>query len=469
MKPGEELELTIENFASEGKCIARLDGLVIFVSATVPGDTARVRIDKVKQNFATGKCVSILRASPFRTDPPCRYFGVCGGCTWQHAQYESQLQLKQQTVVDAFERIGGFRQINVEPIFASSDIFFYRNKIEFSFSRRRWPREEGFNTGIVDRKDFALGFHHSGRYDKVVDIDACLLQSQASNEIFSAVKEFCSGWELEIYESEKQCGYLRFLVIREGKNTGERMVNLVTFDDRPAIASALCQHLVGRFPTLTTFVNTINSRRAQIATGELERIYSGPGTITETLGKYRFQISANSFFQTNTKQAEKLFELVKHLGDFKSTDVVYDLYSGAGALSIYVSDEVQRVVGIELVQSSVRDAAHNALLNGVTNCHFLQGDLKEHLTRDTKWIAEHGIPDVVLIDPPRSGMHPKVVQSVARLVPSRIVYVSCNPSSQARDIRSLAEAGYTIEYVQPVDLFPHTCHVENVVKLVRKS
>jgi 23S rRNA (uracil1939-C5)-methyltransferase len=283
------------------------------------------------------------------------------------------------------------------------------------------------------------------------------------------VKEFCSGRELEIYEGEKQSGYLRFLVIREGKNTGERMVNLVTFDDRPATASALCEHLVDRFPNLTTFVNTINSRRAQIATGELERVYSGPGTITEMLGKYRFRISANSFFQTNTKQAEKLFELVKRLGDFKSTDVVYDLYSGAGALSIYVSEEVQRVVGIELVQSSVRDAAHNALLNGVTNCHFLQGDLKGRLTRDTKWIAEHGIPDVVLLDPPRSGMHPKVVQSVARLLPSRIVYVSCNPSTQARDIRSLAGAGYTIEYVQPVDLFPHTCHVENVVKLVRKG
>jgi 23S rRNA (uracil1939-C5)-methyltransferase len=469
MKPGEELELTIENFASEGKCVARLDGFVIFVSGAVPGDTVRIRIDKVKQNFATGKSVSILKASPFRTDPPCKYFGDCGGCAWQHAQYEAQLQLKQQTVVDAFERIGGFRQINVAPILASSDIFFYRNKIEFSFSRQPWLREEDLNTGIVDRKHFALGFHHSGRYNKVVDVDACLLQSEVSNEIFSAVKEFCRDRELEIYESEKQSGYLRFLVIREGKNTGERMVNFVTFDDRPVIASALCQHLVDRFPTLTTFVNTINSRRAQIATGELERVYLGAGTITETLGKYRFQISANSFFQTNTKQAENLFELVKRLGDFKSTDVVYDLYSGAGALSIYVSDEVQEVVGIELVQSSVSDSARNAVLNGVKNCHFLQGDLKERLLKNTRWIDEYGPPQVVLLDPPRSGMHPKVIQCVVRLLPSRIVYVSCNPATQARDIRYLTGAGYSIEYVQPVDLFPHTCHVENVAKLVRKS
>jgi 23S rRNA (uracil1939-C5)-methyltransferase len=469
MKRGEELELTVENFASEGKCVARRDGFVIFVPDAVPGDTVRIRIDKVKQNFATGKAVSILKPSPFRTTPPCKYFGVCGGCTWQHAQYEAQLQLKRQTVIDAFERIGGFKEIEVAPTLPSDEIYFYRNKIEFSFSRQRWLLDGEFTARTLGREEFALGFHHSGRYDRVVDVDACLLQSELSNEILLEVKEFCQSKGLEVYDSKKQSGYLRFLVIREGKNTGERMVNLVTFDDRPAIASALCQHLLSRFPTLTTFVNTINSRRAQIATGEVGRVCHGPGTITETLGKYRFRISANSFFQTNTKQAEKLFELVKRLGDFRSTDVVYDLYSGAGALSIYVSDEVEKVVGIELVQSSVSDAAHNALLNGVTNCHFLQGDLKERLTRDTKWVAEHGTPDVVLIDPPRSGMHPKVVQSVARLLPSRIVYVSCNPATQARDVRSLVAAGYSIECIQPLDLFPQTSHVESVVRLVQKG
>jgi len=468
MNRGEELELTVENFASEGKCVARHDGFVIFVSDALPGETARIRIDKVKRNFATGTPVSVLKPSPLRTTPPCKYFGVCGGCTWQHAQYEAQLELKQQTVIDAFERIGGFKQIAVAPTLPSDEIFFYRNKIEFSFSRQRWLLEKDFNPGALDRKDFALGFHHPGRYDRVVDIDACLLQSEVSNEILLAVKEFCIDRELEVYESENQSGYLRFLVIREGKNTGERLVNLVTFDDRPALASALCQHLLDRFPTLTTFVNTINSRRAQIATGELERVYLGFGTITETLGRYRFRISANSFFQTNTKQAEKLFELVKRLGDFKPTDVVYDLYSGGGALSIYVSGEVQKVIGIELVQSSVNDARHNALLNGISNCYFLQGDLKDLLTRDTKWIDEHGTPNILLIDPPRSGIHPKVIQSISRLLPQRIVYVSCNPATQARDVHSLTEVGYAIEYIQPLDLFPHTSHVESVVRLGRK-
>jgi 23S rRNA (uracil1939-C5)-methyltransferase len=469
MKPGEELELTVENFASEGKCIARHDGFVIFLSDAVPGDTVRVRIDKVKRSFCVGKAVSILKASPLRTTPPCKYFGVCGGCSWQHALYEAQLQLKRQTVIDALERIGGFEEIDVLPTVPSNEVYFYRNKIEFSFSRQRWLLDAEFTARPTGRDDFALGFHHSGRYDRVVDVDACLLQSELSNEILLAVKEFCQGKSLEVYDSEKQSGYLRFLVIREGKNTGERMVNLVTFDDRPAVASAVSRYLQDRFPTLTTFVNTINGRRAQIATGELERVYLGSGTIAETLGKYRFQISANSFFQTNTKQAEKLFELVKRLGAFKPTDVVYDLYSGAGALSIYVSDAVTKVVGIELVQSSVSDAVQNARLNGVTNCHFLHGDLKERLTRDSRWIDEHGTPDAILIDPPRSGMHPKVVQSVARLHPSRIVYVSCNPATQARDVRSLADAGYRIEYIQPLDLFPQTSHIESVMKLVKNG
>jgi 23S rRNA (uracil1939-C5)-methyltransferase len=464
VKHGEELEITVENFASEGKCVAHRDGFVILLSGVVPGDTARIEIQKVKRNFATARPLSILQPSPLRTTPPCKYFGVCGGCTWQHAQYGAQLLLKRQNVIDAFERIGGFKEVEIAQTVPSTEIYFYRNKIEFSFAQGRQSPEKDPASG-----PFALGFHHVGRYDRVVDIDACLLQSEVSNEILLAVKEFCQSKSLEVYNSETESGYLRFLVIREGRHTGERMVNLVTYDDRPAIASALSTYILERFPTLTSFVNTINSRRAQIAAGELQRVYHGPGTITETLGKYRFRVSANSFFQTNTKQAEKLFEVARDLADFKPTDVVFDLYSGAGALSIFVSDAVRKVVGIELSEVSVRDAVHNTLLNGVTNCHFLQGDLKERLTRDTQWINEHGPPDVVLLDPPRSGMHPRVAQGVAHLLPSRIVYVSCNPATQARDIRSLAQAGYSLAYIQPVDLFPQTSHVESVAKLVRES
>ena len=469
MRRGEEYDLTIENFALEGKCVARHDGFVIFVSGAIPGDTARIRIEKVKQNFATGTPVGILKPSPLRTTPPCQYFGACGGCTWQHVQYEAQLAMKRQNVIDAFERIGGFKGVEVVSTIPSDETYFYRNKIEFSFSRRRWLLDEEISTGSPIEKTFALGFHHTGRYDKVLDIDACLLQSETSNEILRIVREFCRGRQLDVYDSERHSGYLRFLVIREGRNTGERMVNLVTLEDRPEIASELCAYLLQRFPTLTTFVNTINPKRAQIARGEVERAYYGPGTLMETVGKYRFRISANSFFQTNTKQAEKLFDLVKRLAEFKPTDIVYDLYSGAGALSIYISDEVQKVVGIELVPSSVSDAQLNASLNGVKNCFFLLGDLKERLTRDTQWIDEYGNPDIILVDPPRSGMHPKVVQRVAHLSPSRIVYVSCNPATQARDIRSLSDAGYRLEYLQPVDLFPHTSHVETIAKLTRKS
>jgi 23S rRNA (uracil1939-C5)-methyltransferase len=463
VKPGQELEIAIENFASEGKCVAHRNGFVILVSGSVPGDTTLIQIQKVKRNFATARSLRILQPSPLRTSPPCKYFGACGGCTWQHTQYEAQLLLKRQNVLDAFERIGSFKGVEIAQTLPSSETYFYRNKIEFSFSQQRWSLEQG----SPDRA-FALGFHHIGRYDRVVDVDSCMLQSEVSNGILQAVKQFCESNGLDVYNSETESGYLRFLVIREGKYTGERMVNLVTFDDRPAVASSLCNYILEQFPTLTSFVNTINSGRAQIATGELERVYHGPGTITETLGKYRFRISANSFFQTNTKQAEQLFEVAKGFAEFQPADIVFDLYSGAGALSIYVSDAVQKVVGIELSETSVRDAIHNAHLNGVTNCHFLQGDLKERLTKDTQWINDHGPADVILLDPPRSGMHPKVVQRVGRLLPSRIVYVSCNPATQARDIRSLAEAGYSVVSIQPVDLFPQTFHVESVAKLVRK-
>ncbi len=246
------------------------------------------------------------------------------------------------------------------------------------------------------------------------------------------------------------------------------MVNLVTFEDRPDVASAICASLLERFPTLTTFVNMINRRRAQIATGDFERIYHGTGTITETLGKYKFRISAKSFFQTNTKQAEKLFELVKRLADLKQTDIVYDLYAGTGTLGIFISDAVSKVIGIEAVPSAVADAEENAKLNGITHCSYLLGDLKEKLTRDSQWIDELGRPDVVILDPPRSGMHPKIVAPIVHLRPSRIVYVSCNPATQARDIRALADAGYRLEYLQPIDLFPQTFHVENVAKLGAK-
>jgi 23S rRNA (uracil1939-C5)-methyltransferase len=464
VKPGQQLEIAIENFASEGKCVGHRNGFVILVSGAVPGDTALIQIQKVKRNFATARSLRILQPSPLRTSPPCKYFGVCGGCTWQHAQYEAQLLLKRQNVIDAFERIGGFKGLEVAQTLPASETYFYRNKIEFSFSQQRWSLKQD-----SAEKTFALGFHHIGRYDKVIDVDACMLQSEVSNGILRAVKEFCQNNGLDVYNSETESGYLRFLAIREGKHTGERMVNLVTFDDQPAIASALFNYILERVPTLTSFVNTINSRRAQIATGELERLYHGPGTITEMLGKYRFRISANSFFQTNTKQAERLFEVAKGFAELQPTDIVFDLYSGAGSLSIYISDAVQKVVGIEISETSVRDAIHNAVLNGVTNCYFLQGDLKERLTKNTQWINDHGPADVILLDPPRSGMHPKVVQRVGRLLPSRIVYVSCNPATQARDIRSLAEAGYSVVSIQPVDLFPQTFHVESVAKLVRKQ
>lgn len=469
IKRGDTLELKVERFAFEGKCVARHDGFVVFVSGAVPGDTVRVQIEKVKRNFADGVLTDVLIPSPLRAVPPCPYFGSCGGCRWQHVQYQAQLELKRQNVIDAFERIGGFSEVDVAPIIPAEEIYYYRNKIEFSFSKERWVSDTALTAAGTGRKPFALGFHPAGRYDKVLDVDACLLQSEQSNQVLQATKEFCQEMKLEVYDPEKESGYLRYLVIREGKNTGEWMINLVTYEDRPEVASSVCSRLRERFPNLTTFVNTVNSRRAQIAAGELERVYHGSGTITEILGNYKFRISANSFFQTNIKQAEKLFERVKKLAEFKSSDIVYDLYSGAGTLSIFISDAVKKVIGVELISSAVNDAEYNARLNNVTNCVFIQGDLKEKLTRDTQWIDEHGRPDVVILDPPRSGMHPKVAHRIARFCPPRIVYVSCNPATQARDVRSLVDAGYRLDYLQPVDLFPHTFHVESIARLAQNG
>lgn len=469
LKPGDTLQLQVERFALEGRCVSRHDGLVVFVTGAVPGDTARVRIEKVKRNYAEGVLTDVLTPSPLRTTPPCPYFGICGGCRWQHVQYHAQLELKHQNVIDAFERIGGFSKVDVAPIIPADEIYYYRNKIEFSFSKERWASDTTPTAIGTERKAFALGFHHAGRYDRVLDVDACLLQSERSNQVLQATKELCQEMNLEVYDPETESGYLRYLVIREGKRTGDWMINLVTYEDRPEVASSLCSRLRDRFPDLTTFVNTVNPRRAQIATGDLERVYHGSGTITEILGKYTFRISANSFFQTNTEQAEKLFQRVKELAEFRSSDIVYDLYSGTGTLSIFISDVVQKVIGIELIPSAVRDAEHNAQLNNVLNCVFLQGDLKEKLTRDTQWIDEHGRPNVVILDPPRSGMHPKAAHRIVRLRPPRIVYVSCNPATQARDIRFLVGAGYRLDYLQPIDLFPHTFHVESIARLVKNG
>ena len=458
------LELTIESSGFEGTSIARHEGMVVFVEGAVAGDVVRARVFKTKKKHLEAKVVEVLKPSPERTTPRCKFFGTCGGCKWQHVKYESQLLFKQQHVFDALERIGGFKGVNVLPIVPSNEVYFYRNKLEFSFGDDPWletpPADDAPRTG-----GFSLGFHIPQRFDKILDIDECHLESELSNCILNAVRKFALNNALPVYTSIPQSGYLRNLVIREGKNTGDIMVNIVTYDDRPEVMTKLSAELTGEFPEIVTVVNNINSKRANIAVGDSEKVYYGGGFITEKIGEHLFQVSANSFLQTNTHQAETLYAIVKEMAGLQRTDTVYDLYCGTGAISIYIAGAVRKVVGIELIESSIANARKNAEANGVMNCEFVAGDLKDLLTKDVGWKAQYPKPDVLIIDPPRSGMHPKAVEEVGEMKTPRVVYVSCNPATLARDLQLLARFGYSIGKVQPVDMFPHTYHIESVTRL----
>jgi 23S rRNA (uracil1939-C5)-methyltransferase len=474
LKRGDELVVQVEDAAFEGKTIARSEGFVIFVEGAVPGDTVRVRILKAKKNYAEAKVIALEQPSQFRVVPRCRHFGSCGGCKWQHVDYQMQLRFKQQHVVDSFERIGGFPSPNVLPIIGSDDIFFYRNKMEYSFSDKEWLESlpdnslapPNFKPETPNSKLF-LGLHVPQRYDKVLEITECHLQSGTSNEILNFVRSFARRENLPVYSSDANEGYLRFLVIRESKRTKETMVNLVTFEDRPELMKRFTSDLLAAVPAVTTVVNTINSKKAQIAFGDREKLYAGQGFIRERLGGLFFTISASSFFQTNTAQAERLYSVARRFGALRQTDVVWDLYSGTGSIALFISDAVRQVIGVESVADAVKDAEGNARANEIKNCSFILGDLKDRLTKDRAWFESHPKPDVMIIDPPRSGMHPKVVDEILEIAPERIVYISCNPATQARDVKALATK-YDVVALQPVDMFPHTYHIENVARLVRR-
>ena len=471
MKRGDELDLTIESVALEGKGVARADGMVVFVRGGVSGDEVRSRVWKTKKRFVEAETIAVLSPSPLRTTPRCRFFGVCGGCTWQHVHYAAQLEFKRQHVIDTLERIGGFKGVAVNEVLGSEDSYYYRNKMEFSFGDRWLQQSEHESRPDRPPEDrFALGLHIPDRFDKVLDIDECWLQSEASAGIVNLVRTFCAERRLSVYSTFTHTGYLRNLVIREGKRSGDRMVNLVTSEERPEIVDALCARLLAAYPTLTTFVNNITRRKSQVAVGETEKVWHGPGYITEKIGSRTYRISSNSFFQTNTAQAERLYDVARTMAKLSADATVFDLYSGAGTIALHVAGGVAGVVGVESVESAVEDARRNAAFNGVANCTFLLGDLKDRLTKEKEWLAHHPHPDVIIVDPPRAGMHERVVQEILALRPGRIVYVSCNPATQARDLKLLCGPGaYGLEEVQPVDMFPHTSHVEVVASLGLRS
>ena len=476
-KRGAEIEITMEAFADRGKSLVRMGasedsrGYVVFVAGAVPGDRVRARVFKRKSSFAEARLLELLEPSPLRTEPRCEYASSCGGCKWQHVEYAAQLAMKGEQTLSALTRAGlDLSTADVrEPLGAddrdgSGGTYFYRNKMEFSFSAQRWLTDWEIATEDKHDTDFALGLHVPGRFDKVLDLNACYLQSEWSARLVNGVRQFAKDNKWKPWHAHEHRGYLRILAIRQSAHTEDRMVNLVTSGYKPERMEAFATFLQAEFPEVTTLINTINSGVAQTAFGDEVHTVFGPGIIRDKIGPHTFEIASNAFFQTNTVQAERLYSVAREFANLKSSDVVYDLYCGAGTISLFIADAVEKVVGVELVAAAVENARASAEANGVDNCTFVAGDMLELFK--PALIKEHGRPDVLIVDPPRAGLHPKVVGQIANLRPERIVYVSCNPQSQARDLAMLMEAAaYTIEAVQPVDMFPHTHHVESVVGL----
>ncbi|MEP7146201.1 MAG: 23S rRNA (uracil(1939)-C(5))-methyltransferase RlmD [bacterium] len=497
IKKNDEIVVKISELNSEGKGVSKLEnGFVIFSAGTLPGDEVLIYIRKKKSNYAEAKLIKIISKSGNRIDPVCPYFGICGGCKIQNYSYSKQLEFKTRLVKDAFERIGKFTGLTIPEALKSDDVFYYRNKMEFSFSDDAWLTDapgqmiippnphlqvgnaETFITlqnttykgeqGGCNASKFALGLHVPRFHSKIIDIEECFLQSTVSNDILNFTRDFFKSRNISLYSTKTQCGFLRFLIIRQSRNTDDLMVNIITYDYNKELINEYSDNLRTSIPYITTIINSISSSKAQVAKGEREYILSGSGFITEKLktdsGKeYQYKISPGSFFQTNTLQAEKLFNTVVELGDFRKSDNVLDLYCGAGSISIFISGLVYKVLGIELVNDSIVDAKINSQLNEAENTEFITSDIKDFF-ENYKTISGY---NKLILDPPRSGLHPRICEILSEMKFEKIIYVSCNPHTQARDLQIICNKGnYEIEKLQPVDMFPHTYHVENVVCLV---
>lgn len=464
---GMESEFTVEKLAFGGKGVARADGLVVFLDHAVPGQRVRARVVKKKRNYAEARVVEVLSQSPGYTPPFCPHFGVCGGCRWQDVSYDMQLHWKREHVLECLGHIAGVGGADVLPAMASPVRRYYRNKMEFTFSDRRWLLPEELQEERAEGEDlFALGLHVRGLFDKVFNIDTCFLESPAAAAMLREVREWAKQSGLPAYSIRSHEGFWRFLVVREAKATEQTLVHLIT-SGRPGAdrsVDSLARHLGSRFPQIATFVHSVSDKKSQVAAGDSSRVVFGPGWIEERLGGLRFRISAHSFFQTNTLAAEKLYQTIDRLGDFDGTETVWDLYCGTGSIGIFIASRVKRVLGIELVEEAVRDASENCRINNIQNCSFLAGDLRDVMRGAAAWEP----PDVVITDPPRAGMHPKVVKALLEAAPRRIVAVSCNPASLARDVAFFLDR-YEIKEIQPFDLFPHTPHLECVLRLDRKA
>ncbi len=451
----------ITDIAAEGKAIARVDKMVLFVPYAAPGDVVNVQIDRKKNSFMEGHVVEWVTRSPLRVEPVCSHFGTCGGCKWQHIPYEEQLKYKQKQVYDQLVRLGKLNVPEISPILGSEETFYYRNKLEFTFSNSRWLKPEELGTDIP--KDAGLGFHIPGMFDKVLNIDNCYLQADPSNAIRNEIRFYAIENGLSFYNIRAKEGLLRTLILRTS-SIGELMLIVVFGEDDEKPRLALLSHLKEQFPQITSLLYVINTKANDTIGDQEVTRFSGNSFIIESMEDLRFKVGPKSFYQTNSKQALHLYQVAREFAQLSGNEIVYDLYTGTGTIANFVAHKAHKVVGIEYVPEAIDDAWENSRLNNIENTFFVAGDMKDVLTNT--FIEKHGRPDVVIVDPPRAGMHPDVVATLVAANPKRIVYVSCNPATQARDI-ALMNNTYRIVKVQPVDMFPHTHHVENVVLLER--
>lgn len=457
--------VTISAVAAEGKSIARIDDMVVFIPYGAPGDIVNVKLDKKKKNYGEGHITKIISPSSLRVLPFCPHFGVCGGCKWQHLPYHYQLECKQQQVEDALQRIAKVELPKIDTILGSADTTHYRNKLEFTFSNKCWLTFEQMNSGETFEDRRALGFHIPGAFDKVLDIKECHLQADVSNRIRLFIRSYAIDNEYDFYDIRQQKGFMRNIIIRTA-TTGELMLIVVFGEDDEIKIKSLLDATQIAFPEITSLMYVVNRKvNDTIADQDVIILYSGREYIVEQMGDLKFRVGPKSFYQTNSKQAHELYKVAKRMAALTGNELVYDLYTGTGTIANFVAHDATHVIGIEYVADAIADAKLNSQANGITNTEFYAGDMKDVLTDD--FIAEHGVPDVMIIDPPRAGMHQDVVDVILNAEPKRIVYVSCNPATQARDI-ALLDTKYKVVEVQPVDMFPHTQHVENVVALVRK-
>jgi 23S rRNA (uracil1939-C5)-methyltransferase len=453
----------VTEVAAEGKALARVNDLVVFIIGAIPGDVVDLQVTKKRSSYMEARVIKFRQHSPIKVKPFCSHFGVCGGCKWQDLPYPEQLKYKQKQVTDSLQRIAKVELPEISPIIASAETTYYRNKLEFTFSSNRWLTKEEIASDSIFDDNNALGFHIPSKFDKILDIRKCYLQPEPSNEIRLAVKAFALENGISFFNIMKKEGLLRNLIIRTS-TTGEVMVIVVFYSEQKENREKLLNHLASSFPVITSLMYIINNKANDSISDQVAELYKGNDYILEKMEDLQFKIGPKSFFQTNSLQAYQLYKTAREFAGIKDTDIVYDLYTGTGTIANFVAKQAKKVIGIEYVAEAIDDAIVNSQINAIGNTSFYAGDIKDIMNDD--FIIKNGRPSVIITDPPRAGMHPDVVASLLNIDANRIVYVSCNPATQARDIALMSEK-YKVMKVQPVDMFPHTHHVENVVLLER--